>query len=424
MAIQQNFPDEGPTLNLNFAGSRTLDPRITFTRTSSATYTGPDGLIKIAPVNSPRFDHLYNSTTGEIESLGLLVEEARTNLLLRSEEFGTTWSPLNVTVSADTSASPTGSLNADTITPAASAAAHLISQIATVPASMPHTASVYIKNDGAPFVQVVYDNGSSVGAFINVNTSTGAITRGPAATGGATGTTGSVTSVGNGWYRINVGATHTGTIGRILVSPLPSGSSTASINPSTTTAVTDKVILWGSQLEAGSFPTSYIPTSISTATRTADNASMRGENFSSWYNQSEGSVYQEFIQNTNLTNGVTYLNSGGNVNEAIRLFYNEGVSNYFYSVRTGGVEQSSITNLGGPNAGFRERIAFTYKNNDLSACRNGGALSTDSTASIPNTINRIEFGTTQVPTYLNGTLQRWCYYPKRLPNAFLQNLTK
>jgi hypothetical protein len=189
-----------------------------------------------------------------------VIKTAVTNLLLRSEEFGTTWSPLNVTVSADTSASPTGSLTADTITPAASAAAHLISQTATVPASMPHTASVYIKSDGAPFVQVAYDNGSSVGAFINVNTSTGAITRGPDAAGGATGTTGSVTSVGNGWYRINVGATHTGTIGRILVSPLSSGSSTASINPSTTTAVTDKVILWGAQLEQSSSVGEYIPT--------------------------------------------------------------------------------------------------------------------------------------------------------------------
>jgi hypothetical protein len=182
----------------------------------------------------------------------------RTNLLVRSEEFQTTWSPLNVTVSTDTSISPTGSLTADTITPAASSAAHLISQTATVVASTPCTASVYIKNDGAPFVQVVYDNGSSVGAFINVNTSTGAITRGPELAGGATNATGSVVSVGNGWYRVNVGATHTGTIGRILISPLPAASSAASVNPSTTTAATDKVLLWGAQLEANSAVTPYI----------------------------------------------------------------------------------------------------------------------------------------------------------------------
>ena len=59
MAISQLYPAEGPTLNLNFAGSRTLDPRITFTRTSSGTYMGRDGLVKYAGPDEPRFDHRY-----------------------------------------------------------------------------------------------------------------------------------------------------------------------------------------------------------------------------------------------------------------------------------------------------------------------------------------------------------------------------
>ena len=227
-----------PSLDLRFADNKSLVDAVTgaqlvtFTRASRGTYVGSDGVVMAAV----------------------------TNLLLRSEEFQTTWSPLNVTVSTDTSISPTGSLTADTITPAASTAAHLISQTATVVASTPCTASVYIKNDGAPFVQVVYDNGASVGAFINVNTSTGAITRGPELAGVATNATGSVVSVGNGWYRVNVGATHTGTIGRILISPLPAASSAASVNPSTTTAATDKVLLWGAQLEQSSTVGEYIPT--------------------------------------------------------------------------------------------------------------------------------------------------------------------
>ena len=69
MSISQNFPEEGPTLNLNFAGSRTLDPRITFTRTQTtsngSTYMGRDGLIKYAGPDEPRFDHRY--VNGEIE---------------------------------------------------------------------------------------------------------------------------------------------------------------------------------------------------------------------------------------------------------------------------------------------------------------------------------------------------------------------
>ena len=46
MAISQNFPEEKPTLNLNFAGSRVLDPRITLSRSSVGTYMDDNGLLK------------------------------------------------------------------------------------------------------------------------------------------------------------------------------------------------------------------------------------------------------------------------------------------------------------------------------------------------------------------------------------------
>jgi hypothetical protein len=65
MSISQNFPEEGPTLNLNFAGSKTLDPRITFSRTTTGTYMDANGLIVTAPADAPRFDHRY--VNGEIE---------------------------------------------------------------------------------------------------------------------------------------------------------------------------------------------------------------------------------------------------------------------------------------------------------------------------------------------------------------------
>ena len=77
-----NYPDVRPTLDLNFARVKTLDPRITFTRSSGGSYVGADGLIKYAGVNEARFDH--DPATGE--SLGFLVETTRTNLLSWSEE--------------------------------------------------------------------------------------------------------------------------------------------------------------------------------------------------------------------------------------------------------------------------------------------------------------------------------------------------
>jgi hypothetical protein len=63
-----NYPEIRPTLDLNFARVKALDPRITFTRSSGGSYVGADGLIKYAGVNEARFDH--DPVTGE--SLGLL----------------------------------------------------------------------------------------------------------------------------------------------------------------------------------------------------------------------------------------------------------------------------------------------------------------------------------------------------------------
>ena len=70
-----NYPEIRPTLDLNFARVKALDSRITFARSSGGSYVGADGFIKYAGVNEARFDH--DPVTGE--SLGLLVEEPRTN---------------------------------------------------------------------------------------------------------------------------------------------------------------------------------------------------------------------------------------------------------------------------------------------------------------------------------------------------------
>ena len=114
MSISQNFPEEGPTLNLNFAGSRTLDPRITFTRTQTtsngSTYMGRDGLIKYAGPDEPRFDHRY--VNGEIESLGLLIEEMRQNLLDYSANFNN-WSKVRSYISGVNVLSPDGTETAN-----------------------------------------------------------------------------------------------------------------------------------------------------------------------------------------------------------------------------------------------------------------------------------------------------------------------
>ena len=73
----------GATLALDFMSSGNMPAGVTFTRASPASYQDVSGVIQTAAVNQPRWDYAGGSL------LGLLIEEARTNLLLNSATLGT-----------------------------------------------------------------------------------------------------------------------------------------------------------------------------------------------------------------------------------------------------------------------------------------------------------------------------------------------
>ena len=142
MTIKALYPTVRPTLNLDFAKTKALDPRITFTRASTATFVGSNGLIQTAASGAPRFDH--NPATGE--SLGLLVEGARTNLLLRSEEFDNAyWGKTRSSVTANATTSPAGTLTADKLIEDTTASNSHQLVVSPVTASGIYTCSVYAK---------------------------------------------------------------------------------------------------------------------------------------------------------------------------------------------------------------------------------------------------------------------------------------
>ena len=75
-SLVENYPTIRPTLNLDFVNSDMVDPRVTFTRTSTATYHDAKGVLQTVPANVPRID--YDPMTGECK--GLLIEEQRVRL--------------------------------------------------------------------------------------------------------------------------------------------------------------------------------------------------------------------------------------------------------------------------------------------------------------------------------------------------------
>ena len=169
MTIKALYPSTRPTLDLNFARTRRLDPRITFTRDSTGTFVGSNGLVQTAASGVPRFD--FNPTTGE--SLGLLVEEARINLFARSQEFDSGYldTSTGVSVVANTSIAPDGTLTADLLREDASAGTHqrLNWYVYSIGAGQYYTSSAFVKPAGRTVVTFEYrDNINTIFNYLNI----------------------------------------------------------------------------------------------------------------------------------------------------------------------------------------------------------------------------------------------------------------
>ena len=238
-----------PSLDLRFADNKSLTDAttgsnlVTFTRASSGTFVGSDGVLRTAATDVPRFDH--NPTTGE--SLGLLVEEQRTNLLLRSEEFDTTWTPTRASVTANTTLAPNGTATADSlIEDSTASASHFLSQTVTFAAGS-YTFSCYLKADTRSEVRLIcFDNTTTFAVYFNMSTGTVGSTAGGAA--------GSISLMADGWYRCSITFTAAAGTGYARVGLAVAGSQTY------TGDGTSGVYLWGAQLEQSATVGEYIPT--------------------------------------------------------------------------------------------------------------------------------------------------------------------
>jgi hypothetical protein len=412
-----------PALQLNFARTKSLDPRITFSRAdtgaSQATYFGADGLLKYAGIGEPRFDH--DPVTGE--SLGLLIEEQRANLLTYSEDFRNTtdaggtrpWMYVSATITPNAITAPDGTLTADKLIENTIVSNHEVNQNFTPAASAAYTFSCFMK--AAELSQGILRFTVNFGEAVVVSFSlTGS---GSASTVFGSPVSSTITPVGNGWYRCAFTATSGG-------SPSSTG---AYVSTKLGLAGTDNhgIYIWGAQLEAGAFPTSYISTTSAAVTRNPDIASMSGVNFSSWYNQSEGTMVMDAstpfaIPSTHFM-PVFRVSDGTSGNRNQLSMLTESLGGFVLS--KDGVTQCEIypSGLSGVR---RRRAAGAYKLNDFAASFNGATVLTDTIGNIP-AVTQAEFGSTApatTPTTLSGHIRRLTYYPKRLPNATLQALTK
>ena len=416
-----------PSLDLRFADSKSLvdatsgQNLVTFTRASSGTYVGSDGLIKTATTDTPRFDH--NPTTGE--SLGLLVEEQRTNLCLQSEDLGTTWTATRATVSTNQALSPSGTTTADKVILDSTANnSHFVQIVPAITANSTITFSAYAKAAEWQYLRIEILGNVSTGDLLarGFNVSNGTAVSAGSATGAAVLSSSGIQDAGSGWYRVFMTGTINATDTAVRIR-LALGSSTggALVNGDGVSGL----FLWGAQLEAGAFPTSYIPTTAATATRSADVASISGSNFSSWYRQDEGTVFADII-GFPIASGQfprIWEVSDGTSNNLIRL-QQYSSNTVRVSVQAGGVGQMA-QDSGAIAQGTRGKLSLGVSANDCALVVNAGTPSTDASVTVPSGITQATIlGTTGGTSMSNSTIRRLTYWPQRLANNVLQTITQ
>jgi hypothetical protein len=387
-----------PRMALDFT-TGVLDPRVTVTRASNtATRVNSSGLVEIVNANLPRFD--YDPAT--LAPKGLLIEEVRTNALLRSEEFNdVVWSKGNGTVTANAVLSPDGTTDADSFVTTAATAGTFVQQ-AFVSLAQAYAASFYVKPNGVQFVQLLWAGGQSTN-IANFDIINGTI-------GTNTATSASITAAGNGWYRITIVSTLAAAAGAINVYCVP--TSTSGRAASFTGNGTSGFYIWGAQLEAGAFATSYIPTVASQVTRNPDLVSMTGTNFSDWYNASEGTFVASgySVYSVAGANPLIYA-SDGTENNYLRLLANNVSSS---TVNVSAVAQANFS-FGSPtvNSAINDYV-LAYKLNSFCAAYNS-STGTDVSGTLP-VVDRLQIGQRASGTLMSGTIKRIYYYNIRLTN--------
>ena len=182
-------------------------------------------------------------------------------------------------------------------------------------------------------------------------------------------------------------------------------------------ATLTEVYLWGAQVEVGTFPTSYIPTSGSTVTRAKDVASLAVSEFG--YNQDQGTIVVErrFLSNdVNANSGTDLWEDGSN-----KISLRKGI----WLINVDGSNQATST-YGSPidYVSFH-KIGLAFKPNSVIGSTSGGLSAEDTSALIPDAVNTIQLNRvdTNASFHINGHIKSIQYYPLRLSNAQLQALT-
>ena len=135
MSIKSLFPNSTPSITFDFTKSKSVDPKLSYTRASTGTYFDSNGILKYASVDEPRFDHRF---------------KFRTNLIKNSEDLEGYWyenqdMDLAVTTAVNP---PEGANSVYLLTETTGIGTHSVYRNETIRQGETVTFSIYIKSAG------------------------------------------------------------------------------------------------------------------------------------------------------------------------------------------------------------------------------------------------------------------------------------
>ena len=356
---------------------------------SSATRVNKDGLIESVAANVPRLD--YPIVDGVVQDCPvLLLGRSRTNLALYSEQFDNSYwgKSSNLSIPANYAVSPDGAQNADRWVSTGGSFPQMTRTISGLTIGQTYTASLYVKSDGT----------SQIEQRLHF-----------------TGFAGTLFTPTDEWVRITNTFTATST-SHVFVLFTNSGSAPAS-----------SYLIWGAQVEQGGYPTSYIPTTSSTVTRSADVCD--GAGTSAEFNDSEGVLfaYVQLLNDADTSNRYISLSDGTTTNSVLFQYTGSATSTdghlYVYNAGASTERISSIfTDLSEPH-----KIALRYGNTkgEYQVYFNGfsQAIRTQFTAVPMSGLNQLQIDYPISTFAFNGKVKQILTFKSGLTSDELEKLT-
>ena len=415
-----SLPFDGAGSNANYqnsAGVKTADIIVVNNNSPiyiySSAFNGTIDNVSVKEVTDdtdlPRID--YSPYSGAGTCGHILLEPQRTNTFVYSEDYSqTNWSKSQITVSSNSIVSPDGSVNASLIT--ITNVTPYLAQFQTLSTGTNYTMSAFVKKGTNRWVRLAYVSSSVTAAWFDLENNV-------VGTQSTNSISASIENYGNGWYRITNTFTAQQSSGNAFL-----GLSNGDNSTTATGVIGNTVYVWGLQVEQGDYATSYIPTSGSTVTRSAEVANNSGN--ADLFNDSEGVLYAEIAALNNnmleLPLNPSISISDGSLSNAMYIYFDRVNSKYAFAVFSGG---SLVCNIKSDVVSFIQnaKIAAKFKQDDFALYVNGTEVATDTSGNTPSGLSSLQFDRGDGQADFYGKVKALAVFKEALSNNDLELLT-